>query len=79
MVVYYHKFLSIIILIITVILSFYFHFRFFCTFFLTFQLYFYCRENVDLTRIRDAEREVASSKWTSLIAAAAAKGVHLAA
>mmetsp|Transcript_26568 Transcript_26568/g.25432 ORF Transcript_26568/g.25432 Transcript_26568/m.25432 type:complete len:480 (-) Transcript_26568:108-1547(-) len=35
------------------------------------------RENSDKTRIRDAEREAAASKWTALIAAAAAKGVHL--
>ena len=34
-------------------------------------------ENTDLTRIRDAEREVASSKWVALIAAAEAKGVFL--
>ena len=43
---------------------------------LSFSVYF-CRENTDLTRIRDAEREVASSKWAALIAAAEAKGVHL--
>ena len=39
--------------------------------------YFPQRENADLTRIRDAEREAAADKWTALIAAAALKGAIL--
>ena len=33
------------------------------------------RENIDKVRLRDIERELAEAKWSSMIAAAAAKGV----